>query len=134
MYRRRCLDDFPFEIQANLSAELVRKAPVNETELELTGEEMDVYYFEGDEIDLGELVYEEVLLNIPMKPVCREDCKGLCDICGRNRNIEECFCNNVSYTLLKEKLNTYLTRQGDKNGSSKKKNFSIKKGQKKDTL
>ncbi len=124
----RCLEDFPFRIQTSLDVELVRKVPVSDSELELTDADMDVYYFEGDEIDLASLVYEEVLLNIPMKPLCREDCKGLCDLCGKNRNIEACGCDKVSHTLLEEKLKGFLTRQGDNHGSTKKKNFSIKKG------
>jgi uncharacterized protein len=124
----RCLDDFAFPVQAQLDVELRRKTPISDAELELTGDEMDVYYFEGDEIDLDPLVYEEVLLNIPMKPLCKDDCQGFCDVCGRNRNVEECRCDKVPNTLLEEKLKSFLTRQGDEHGSSKKKNFSIKKG------
>lgn len=124
----RCMDVFPFQIKTYLDVELVRKAPIPDSELELTGEDMDIYWFEGDEIDMDPLVYEEVLLNIPMKPLCMEDCKGLCDTCGKNRNVEDCRCDKVSNTLLEEKLNVFLTLQGDENGSSKKKNFSIKKG------
>jgi len=124
----RCLEDFVFQVQAELDVELVQKAPIVDTELELTGEEMDIYYFEGDEINLDPLVYEEVLLNMPMQPLCEDDCLGLCDICGRNRNVEECHCGKVSNMLLEEKLKSFLTRQGDEHGSSKKKNFSVKKG------
>jgi uncharacterized protein len=124
----RCLDDFVHPVRATLDVELVRKAPIVDTELELTGEEMDVYYFEGDEIDLDPLVYEEVLLNIPMQPLCKDECRGLCEICGINRNVEICRCGKVSTTLLEEKLKSFLTRQGDEYGSSKKKNLSVKKG------
>jgi uncharacterized protein len=124
----RCLDDFSFPVRAALDVDLVRKAPVLDTELELTGDEMDVYHFEGDEIELDPLVYEEVLLNIPMQPLCRDECRGLCNICGVNRNVEECRCGAVSTTLLADELKTFLTRQGDEHGSSKKKNFSVKKG------
>jgi uncharacterized protein len=130
----RCLDVFPFSIQTSLDVGLMKKIPVPETELELAKEDLEVYYYEGDEIDINPLVYEEVLLNMPIKPLCREDCKGLCTVCGKNNNIEECHCNKVSNMLLGEKLNAFLARQGDNYGSSKKKNFSIKKGQTKDTL
>ncbi|MCX5812176.1 MAG: DUF177 domain-containing protein [Proteobacteria bacterium] len=130
----RCLDVFPFKIQTWLDIGLIKKAPVPDTELELAGEDLEVYYYEGDEIDINPLVYEEVLLNIPIKPLCREDCRGLCAVCGKNNNIEECYCNKVSDKLLKEKLNAFLAPQGENYGSSKKKNFSIKKGQTKDAL
>ncbi len=124
----RCLDEFTYPVRAALDVELVRKAPVEGTEIELTSDEMDVYYFEGDEIDLDPLLYEEVLLSVPIQPLCREDCRGLCDICGINKNLEECHCGEVSNTLLAEKLKTFLTLQGDKHGSTKKKDVSVKKG------
>ena len=124
----RCLEDFVHQVRGTLDVELVRKAQIVDTELELTGDEMDVYYFEGDEIELDPIVYEEVLLNMPMQPLCKDECRGLCDICGINRNVEECQCGKVSTTLLEEKLKSFLTRQGDEYGSSKKKNFSVKKG------
>ncbi len=44
------------------------------------------------EFDLSEEMRETVLLNIPMKPLCKKDCKGLCQICGNNKNIKDCFC------------------------------------------
>jgi uncharacterized protein len=128
----RCLDAFPFSIQTSLDVGLMKKVPVPEAELELAEEDLEVYYYEGDEIDINPLVYEEVLLNIPIKPLCSEDCRGFCAVCGKNNNIEECHCNKVSYSLLEEKLNAFLERQGDNYGSSKKKNFSIKKRQTKD--
>jgi uncharacterized protein len=124
----RCLDGFGHRVRGTLDVELVRKAPIVDTELELTGDEMDVYYFGGDEIELDPLVYEEVLLNMPMHPLCKDECRGLCDICGTNRNVDECQCGNASATLLEEKLKSFLTHQGDEYGSSKKKNFSVKKG------
>jgi uncharacterized protein len=130
----RCLDAFPFRIEAFLDVGLIKKAPVPETELELAEGDLEVYYYEGDEIDINPLVYEEVLLNMPLKPLCREDCRGLCAVCGKNNNIEECRCNKASDTLLEEKLNAFLARQGENYGSSKKKNFSIKKRQTKDAL
>jgi uncharacterized protein len=130
----RCLDIFPFKIQTFFNVGLQKKIPVSDTELELAEEDLEVYYYEGDEIDVNPLIYEEILLNIPIKPLCREDCKGLCVVCGKNNNIEECHCNKVPSMLLGEKLNAFLAGQGDNYGSSKKKNFAIKKGQKKNTL
>jgi len=130
----RCLDVFPFSIQTSLDVGLIKKIPVPETELELAKEDLEVYYYEGDEIDINPLVCEEVLLNIPIKPLCREDCRGICAVCGKNNNIEECHCNKASSMLLGEKLNAFLARQGDNYGSSKKKNISVKKRQKKNTL
>lgn len=44
------------------------------------------------ECDIMEEVRETVLLNIPMKPLCSKDCKGLCTVCGNNKNEKDCFC------------------------------------------
>jgi len=48
--------------------------------------------YREDKIDLGEVVREQLYLALPMKPLCREDCKGLCPVCGANRNRETCTC------------------------------------------
>lgn len=48
--------------------------------------------YRDETIDLGEVVREQLYLALPMKPLCREDCKGLCAVCGGNRNRETCTC------------------------------------------
>ena len=53
---------------------------------------MVVGYYQGDRLDLGEVVREQVLLGLPLKPLCREDCQGLCPRCGKNRNAGPCGC------------------------------------------
>lgn len=55
-------------------------------------EDDDVSWFRGDRIDIGEVVREHVALHLPMKPVCREDCRGLCPRCGVNWNTDTCDC------------------------------------------
>jgi len=106
----KCLDEFTLPMNVYLDIELApRVLTPHVSELELKNNDMDVYYYEGDEIDLDPFVYDEVVLNIPMRPVCKEECKGLCDVCGKNKNYEECNCNKVSDTLLGEKLKSFLT-------------------------
>ncbi len=105
----KCLEEFTLPVETFLDIELAPKALMpSASELELTGEDLDIYYYEGDEIDLDPFVYEELMLSIPIKPVCKEDCKGLCETCGGNRNYEECRCSGVSHTLLGEKLKSFL--------------------------
>ena len=48
--------------------------------------------YRDDTIDLGDVVREQLYLALPMKPLCQEDCKGLCPLCGVNRNRETCTC------------------------------------------
>jgi len=45
-----------------------------------------------DELDLGELIVQEVLMDLPLQPLCREDCPGLCSRCGGLKGSEECRC------------------------------------------
>ncbi len=60
----------------------------------LNNEENDeLILVENDRLDLKELVLSDLLLNLPMKHLCREDCKGLCPKCGANLNEGECGCN-----------------------------------------
>jgi len=60
--------------------------------IEEGNEELEIGYYEGDEIDLSELAIEHLMLSIPIKMLCKEDCKGVCPYCGQNRNEKECDC------------------------------------------
>jgi len=61
-------------------------------ELELEYDDLDVGFYRGDQLDLAVVLTEQILLEIPMKPVCRPDCKGLCDQCGIDLNMGTCDC------------------------------------------
>ena len=63
-------------------------------EHELHGEDLDYDAIEGEQIDLTDVVREQLLLNLPQQVVCREDCRGLCEKCGANRNLIDCKCEN----------------------------------------
>ncbi len=51
-------------------------------------------YFEGGEIDLGAELRDEILLAMPINPLCQEGCQGLCSVCGGNRNQSPCDCED----------------------------------------
>ncbi len=51
---------------------------------------------QGMEIEVAALLWEEFLISLPVKPLCKEDCKGLCPICGADRNKEQCDCKDDS--------------------------------------
>ena len=77
----------PFENALNIQLEHVLV-------LELNGEDDGSFIVvENERLDLDELIVSDVLLNIPMKKLCREDCKGICVKCGANLNKVECKCN-----------------------------------------
>ena len=49
-------------------------------------------FYEGETVDCDPLIYEQIVLQIPMKALCREDCRGLCPRCGANLNLSSCSC------------------------------------------
>ena len=61
-------------------------------ETELNQSDLETAVFEGDQVDLNELVREQILLNLPEQTFCNPDCKGLCPKCGQNRNLIDCNC------------------------------------------
>ncbi|MBF0565150.1 MAG: DUF177 domain-containing protein [Nitrospirae bacterium] len=58
-------------------------------------DDIDTCYYQDDEIDVGQVVNEQILLSIPMRVVCTDDCKGLCPKCGANLNEGSCSCGGV---------------------------------------
>lgn len=93
----RCLGDFFQPLSIPFEATYSEEAPVSEAsgegaEVELTAESIDLFPFHGREIDLTEAVQEQVLLALPLRPLCREDCRGLCPRCGADLNQGACEC------------------------------------------
>ena len=89
----RCLESSPHIVRREyrLVFESPGEAPAEvETELDDADLETDDYPSEG--IDLRPILAEQVLLDLPMKPLCGDDCLGLCAQCGKNLNHEECDC------------------------------------------
>lgn len=62
-----------------------------------SSDEQDVYRIEGREIDIEPMVRDALVLALPLNPLCREDCKGLCAHCGRNRNEGDCDCTEEEF-------------------------------------
>lgn len=61
-------------------------------EVEMQDSDAAISYYEGDGVELAEILREQILLDVPLKTVCSEECKGLCPHCGRNLNTGECEC------------------------------------------
>ncbi len=75
-------------------------------ELSVTDAEAEIGYYQGDGILLEDVLREQVLLALPLKVTCRDDCKGLCPHCGTNLNEAQCSCAVVvedpRWTALRE--------------------------------
>jgi uncharacterized protein len=65
-------------------------------EARLKEDDAEIGFFEGEGLFLADLLREQVLLALPMKVICRSDCRGLCPNCGANLNHEECRCETHS--------------------------------------
>jgi uncharacterized protein len=87
----RCLEAFPARVSAPVDVRLVPR-PATGDSVELGADDLDVDFYQDDQLDLARLLETETTLGLPMKPLCREDCRGLCPVCGGNRNAEACAC------------------------------------------
>jgi uncharacterized protein len=89
----RCLE--PFEIPVESAFEL-RYVPATqnagEGEREIEEDDLTTAFYKDETLDLEELMREQFQLALPMKPLCSEDCKGLCPECGANLNRTTCTC------------------------------------------
>ena len=89
----RCLTEVQQDLEFPFEAAFVFPENFTEAkEAELRSADLDVSVLEASEIDLTELAREQILLNLPERVQCSEDCKGLCDKCGANRNLINCNC------------------------------------------
>ena len=89
----RCLEPCRFGVGADIDV-LYLPASDNTDDAEVGIEEADLStaFYRDDQIDLAQLMHEQFQLALPMKPLCRDDCLGLCSVCGGNRNRTTCRC------------------------------------------
>ncbi len=94
----RCLENFSYPLTSQIDVALFpEKDVVQEEEIELESEDLKTGFFSGDELDLSGLIREQILLSIPYKVLCNEECKGLCSQCGANLNESECGCEREAH-------------------------------------
>ncbi len=89
----RCLDQAVFPIATEFDL-FYRPSEESETqgEVVLKEGEIEIAFYDGDGLDLKDILREQVLLALPMQRLCREGCQGLCPLCGINRNQKACDC------------------------------------------
>jgi uncharacterized protein len=90
----RCLEPVVDEVSRSfdLFYSPVPKGGEKPEEARLNEDDAEIGFFEGEGIFLADVLREQVLLALPMKVICRSDCRGLCPNCGANLNHEECRC------------------------------------------
>ena len=86
----RCLEEVPTQICFDIDKKLDIKEGI------LVDDEMEENdYLIGFELDVDKLVYAEILVNWPMRVLCKEDCEGICNVCGANLNKGDCGCQRT---------------------------------------
>ena len=103
----RCLNPVPQTLEREFDL-LYRPTGVDRRGDEQAIHEADteIGYYQGEGLQLEDVLREQVLLAVPIRLLCRDDCKGLCPQCGCNLNRETCHCTppagDVRWTALKE--------------------------------
>ena len=89
----RCLEPFRLPIDTAFDLRyLPASAMATEEERGIEEEDLETSYYRDEQIDLNELMREQFYLALPMKPLCRDECRGLCPHCGTNLNHGDCDC------------------------------------------
>ena len=90
----RCLEPYPLPVDQEFDLRYHPHSEASaEAETEVEDEDLETSFYRDEQIDLNELLREQFYLALPMKPLCREDCKGLCATCGTNLNTGTCDCS-----------------------------------------
>ena len=87
----RCLETARFPISTAFDL-FYRPDASDVEERELDEGEVEVGFYEGGGLELKDILREQVVLALPMQRVCSDVCKGICPVCGQNRNLKECGC------------------------------------------
>jgi len=89
----RCLEGFWAAVQSDFDLLLMPgPEPVSAEAEELAAPDLDLDFYTGEVVDLEGILREQIILMLPLKPLCAENCKGLCPLCGANLNREGCRC------------------------------------------
>ena len=101
----RCLKPVVLPINAKFAERFVPSVSWRaEEQHELDEVDLNLAVFDGETIELDDLVREEILLAMPGHVLCSEDCKGLCPICGIDKNLGSCDCDSKEIDSRCEKL------------------------------
>jgi uncharacterized protein len=88
----RCLEPFRLPVDSAFDVRYLPQSDDAGEEREVEDDDLSDAFYRDEVIDLGQLMEEQFYLALPMKPLCRTDCKGLCSNCGANLNDTTCDC------------------------------------------
>jgi uncharacterized protein len=89
----RCLNPFDHEIETGFKLFFAKPSRhMDKAEIELLEEDMETGFLDDDEINLNDIFKEQLYLSLPIKSLCKEECLGLCPLCGMDLNVNSCQC------------------------------------------
>jgi uncharacterized protein len=97
----RCLRPFEISLKPHFALTYMRRVTdvtedTEPKEVELNAEDTGIVYFQGEKINLKDTIQEQVVMEFPLKALCKQDCKGLCPNCGADLNEDLCDCDRSS--------------------------------------
>jgi uncharacterized protein len=87
----RCAESVTSQVTADVNLRFAPK-PERADDAELGRDDLDTDFYADDRLDLASVVETETTVAVPMKPLCDPGCRGLCSVCGGNRNLNPCAC------------------------------------------
>ena len=92
----RCLDTFIYPIDIDIEERFTKSKELQDDE--------ELIFVEDDTLDIIQIVENCIISTLPIKRLCKEDCKGLCSQCGTNKNVKECQCDDFDVDIRLAKL------------------------------
>jgi uncharacterized protein len=98
----RCIGTVKVPVNENISVTFMPRqqlpadhADAGDEGAAITEDDLDLFPYDGEEIDLAPLLHEQLVLAVPFAPLCTDDCKGLCPQCGTDLNQNNCSCDRT---------------------------------------
>lgn len=106
-----CAEEFILDIEDRFSTIFTSKEDYLEGDVTLSATDLDMKFFNEDVLDLENEIINNILLTLPISPICGEKCKGLCPNCGVNLNTSKCSCSDEKSDPRWKVLETFINKE-----------------------
>ncbi|MFB0566430.1 MAG: DUF177 domain-containing protein [Candidatus Aminicenantaceae bacterium] len=107
----RCLMPFKFPVDSNFDLVYLPEE-LDLIKDELKSEDLNNFFYYNRQIDTGEVVLEQLNMTFPLKPLCSEECQGICPVCGKNQRVDKCGCEVKDSDPRLQKLILFIKDKG----------------------
>jgi uncharacterized protein len=90
----RCLEPYTWDLSKDFKLYLSMIPFKGDADIELAEDDLDLDFINDNFLDPDQIIKEQLILSVPLKTLCRTECKGICPLCGSNLNIVECSCSS----------------------------------------